>query len=401
MNLFEMRKAREAAITKAESFVASAENASRLMTENEQKDFDAAMAEANSFTPQIQSIEAVNTLRAQFPKGLIPEANVNAPARTRLSLSAAYVADFWAMITSKGAKMGAALYEGSDAAGGYAVPVEVDGVIVPLAPAEMAIRQLAKVIPTTHTLKFPVKLAHGTAAAKLESTGADNAFGGTSPTLTQVELDAFMAGDIVPVSWEMLEDVAATQSFINDDLILAVQQYEEPLFITGAGTTGIPQGVSTGASIGVTITGASGVLGAISLDSMDDLTGSLSPTYLPNASFLMKRSTGVFLRKLCRAANLFEPRWSRVGNQDYYDGYPVYYSASVQDNGTTLNRPVLFGDFKRGFVIGDRGGSGIRVKVLDQPLANIGVTQFLAYRRTDSVVVRSEAIKALKVVTGA
>ena len=121
MNLFEMRKAREAAITKAESFVASAENASRLMTENEQKDFDAAMAEANSFTPQIQSIEAVNTLRAQFPKGLIPEANVNAPARTRLSLSAAYVADFWAMITSKGAKMGAALYEGSDAAGGYAV----------------------------------------------------------------------------------------------------------------------------------------------------------------------------------------------------------------------------------------------------------------------------------------
>ena len=33
---------------------------------------------------------------------------------------------------------------------------------------------------------------------------------------------------------------------------------------------------------------------------------------------------------------------------------------------------MLFGDFKRGYVIGDRGGSGINVKVLDQPLATQG-----------------------------
>lgn len=400
MDLFSMKAAREAAISKAESFVTAAESASRNMTAEENASFDAAMVEANALTPQIERVEKLNTIRSAFPTGQVIPASNGAERPERKTLSKAYAADFWQMLQSKGAKIGAALYEGLDAAGGFAVPVEIDGTIVPLAPAEMAIRQLARVIPTTHTLKFPIKAAHGTAAAKLESTGADNPFGGTAPTLSQVELDAYMAGDIVPVSWELLEDVAAMQGFIADDLTLAVQQYEEPLFITGSGATGVPQGVATGASIGVTVTGATGVVGAVSLDAMDDLIGSLSPTYLPGAALLMKRSTGVVLRKLSRAANLFEARWSRSGSQEYYDGYPVSYSASVQAGATTLDRPVLFGDFKRGFIIGDRGGSAIRVKVLDQISANLGVTQFLAYRRTDSVVVRSEAIKALKVVVG-
>jgi HK97 family phage major capsid protein len=55
----------------------------------------------------------------------------------------------------------------------------------------------------------------------------------------------------------------------------------------------------------------------------------------------------------------------------------------------------LFGDFKDGFVIGDRGGSGINVKILDQPKALEGLLVLLAYRRTDSRVRRSEAIQAI------
>jgi HK97 family phage major capsid protein len=58
------------------------------------------------------------------------------------------------------------------------------------------------------------------------------------------------------------------------------------------------------------------------------------------------------------------------------------------------NTPILFGDFKRGYIIGDRGGSGINVKVLDQPLATQGLIVLLAYRRTDGRVRRSEAIQS-------
>jgi hypothetical protein len=41
------------------------------------------------------------------------------------------------------------------------------------------------------------------------------------------------------------------------------------------------------------------------------------------------------------------------------------------------------------------------VKILDQPKAKEGITQLLAYRRTDGRVRRSEALKALKLATGA
>ena len=62
--------------------------------------------------------------------------------------------------------------------------------------------------------------------------------------------------------------------------------------------------------------------------------------------------------------------------------------------GSTGTKPIVFGDFKRGFVIGNRGGSGINVKILDQPKAKEGITSLLSYRRTDSRVRRSEALKA-------
>jgi HK97 family phage major capsid protein len=57
--------------------------------------------------------------------------------------------------------------------------------------------------------------------------------------------------------------------------------------------------------------------------------------------------------------------------------------------------PILFGDFKVGYVVGDRGGSGINVKVLDQPKATEGLIVLLCYRRVDGRVRRSEAIQAI------
>ena len=61
--------------------------------------------------------------------------------------------------------------------------------------------------------------------------------------------------------------------------------------------------------------------------------------------------------------------------------------------------PVLFGDFRRGFLIADRGGSALIIKVIEQDvaLAQQGVLVLLGYRRTDSRVMRSEAIQALTI----
>ncbi len=121
------------------------------------------------------------------------------------------------------------------------------------------------------------------------------------------------------------------------------------------------------------------------------IQGKLNAVYHPNASWLMSRATSIIVRNAQLQSNLFYPTFTRVGNQEFLFGYPVEFATAMPAAARGAS-PVLFGDFKRGYIIGDRGGSGINVKVLDQPLASQGLIQLLAYRRTDGRVRRSEAI---------
>jgi HK97 family phage major capsid protein len=294
-------------------------------------------------------------------------------------LSADYAEQFLEYVQSNGRTIGASLSEGTNSAGGYAVPVVVDGQIVPLAPSESAVRQLATVIPTTSDIKIPQKGSFGTATAKAENA----AFAENDPTLSQITLSAFMAGSMDKISWELAQDVPAFQNFVVDDLILAQQMYEENKYINGSGT-GEPQGLIGNVGAGTTQ--------ALSLNGILDLIGTLNEAYHSTAAFLMQRATSIAIRKLQVGANLFTPVWTRVGNQDYLNGYPAYFSASMPAN-TGTNTPILFGSFKAGYAIGDRGGSGISIKVLDQTFAVNGQIALLAYRRTDGRVRRSEAIQ--------
>ncbi len=328
---------------------------------------------------------------------LIPAAGNLRQARTPnapVVLSEDYYNDFFTWVGTRGQQIGAALYEGSGAAGGFAVPVIVDGQVVPLAPTEMGVRSIATVVPTASDIKVPRGTAFGTAALKAESGGSDNFFTEGDPTLDQFTLSAFMAGAIRTISWELAQDVESFQQFSITDLILAMQMLEENLYCNGTGT-GQAQGL-----IGNTGTGVTGVLvgtdnyGSELLDATFDVLGDLNAAYHPGASWLMGRATGVVIRKAQMQANLFAPVWTRENGVDYLHGYPVTFSGYMPPIGAG-NTPVLFGDFKRGYIIGDRGGSGINVKILDQPKATEGQLVLLAYRRTDGRVRRSEAIQAI------
>lgn len=416
MQLQDMIKTRRETITAAEDIVTKAEEQSRALSANEQATFDRHMDTVHELDKKILISKSQNTLGAiaRANGGRIIPGSSNSgsvvPRPQRKTLSSDYVAALFASIKSGGRiggdvlnegadelggfavpTLSAALYEGSNAAGGFAVPSMVDQQIVPLAPNEMGIRKLATVVPTSMDVKFPIKLTKGTAAAKAEGDGTgSNVFGGTAPTLAQKTLSAFMAGDILDVSWEALQDITFFQAFATDDIINAVLEYEEPKFISGTGT-GQAEGVLTGCDTGVT----TAVGGSVNLDNIYDLVATLNAVYHPGAAFLMNRLCSLKIRKLQRQANLFEPVWTRVGNQDYLLGYEVEYSSSLTSDLTTAGgKPIVFGDFKRGYVIGDRGGSGINVKILDQPKAKEGITQLLAYRRTDGRVRRSEALKA-------
>jgi HK97 family phage major capsid protein len=245
---------------------------------------------------------------------------------------------------------------------------------------------LASVLPTTSDIKFPTKSAFGTAAAKAETSS----FGGTQPTLGQFTLSAFMGGVAGDVSWELVQDVPAFQQFAVQDMLDAMTMYEENLFINGTGT-GQAQGLINNIGAGITAEpDSNGNL--VTIAGTLDLIGSLNALYHKGASWLMTRATSIIIRKAQTQSNLFVPAWVSVGGTDYLHGYPVEYSAYVPAAARGA-APVVFGDFKRGYVIGDRGGSGINVKVLDQPKAVQGLITLLAYRRMDGRVRRSEALQ--------
>jgi HK97 family phage major capsid protein len=402
MRLFEIKKQRQHALNKADSIMRAAEAANRKPTDAEQLELDTCMAAVDAYNPQIAKIERNNTIFQHMVDGkLIPAAGNLRQARTPngpVVLSEDYYNDFHTWIGTRGQQIGAALYEGSGSAGGFAVPVIVDGQVVPLAPQEMGVRSIAQVVPTSSDIKIPRGTAFGTAAAKAESGASDNFFTESDPTLDQFTLSAFMAGITHTISWELAQDVPSFQQFALTDLVLALQMFEANLFVNGTGT-GQAQGLIGNVGAGVTgvVVGTDNYAGEL-LAATFDVLGKLNAAYHPGASWLMSRATGAAIRKAQMASNLFAPVWTRENGQDYLHGYPVTFDAYMPAIAAGAT-PVLFGNFKQGYLIGDRGGSGINVKLLDQPKATEGQLILLAYRRTDGRVRRSEAIQGITLHT--
>jgi HK97 family phage major capsid protein len=405
MKLFELKQQHKHALDKADSIVRSAETAERELTAAENLDLGTCMKAATALGTEIKVIEKKNTLMSHFTaRGPFDDASRLAsheggrsfrPPTERVQLTEDYANAFHDYVRSNGQNnASAALYEGAGSAGGFVVPSIVDQQIVPLQPTDMGVRTIASVIPTAMDIKIPRATTISTATAKAESGGSTNLFTESEFALDQFTLTAYMAGLTHIISWELAQDVPSFQQFAVGDMLLAQSLFEENWYVNGTGT-GQPQGLigNTGAGITGVVVGTD-AYGSELLNATFDVQGTLKGAYHEGASFLMQRATGVLLRKAQKQANLFVPVFTSSNGQDYLHGYPVTYSTAMPAVGAA-STPVLFGNFKLGYVIGDRGGSGINVKILDQPLATAGQIILLSYRRTDGRVRRSEAIQAI------
>jgi len=301
----------------------------------------------------------------------------------------------------------AAAYEGnqgsSDAAGGYAISVPTEMQIVPLATPDLGIFDASMVIPTATDIKIPQQASFGTSAIKAESTGTLATFGGTDPTLGQFTLSAYMAGALRFVSFELMQDVQTFQQFVIDDLLKGQRILEGSLLASGDGTTQ-PLGVfgHTGTGTGSAYNFAGTAADSTTLlNSLFDVTATLKGVYQANAVWIMSRATGLAIRRAQMQTNLFAPIATvDADGTERVLGKPVFYdvNAPALPTATTAGVvPILYGDFRVGYLVGVRGGGGINVKILDQPQAAQGQLGILAYRRLDGRVRRSEAIQAITV----
>jgi HK97 family phage major capsid protein len=403
-------------------------NGGAPMGAQERADYQAAFAEEGKLQMEIREIESKNTMRSVFgTRPLFDAGNPNPGSnRNQKPMGEEYTNAFLTFLRSGGKQtssalsegfdplfggfalpslpgVSAAMYEGtgggSNGAGGYAVNVPTDGQIVPLAVPDLGVRSVARAIPTATDVKIPSQATFGTAGIKAESYGTSALFEESDPTLSQLTLSAFMMGLTHTVSWELLQDVGLFQEFAVRDLINAVDICEDGFFVSGSGT-GQPQGLIGNTGTGTAAPYLVESTGAYLLNAVDDVLGTLKGSYFPYAAWLMSRATAVAIRKAQRQSNLFAQVWTREGGRDLLHGYPVSYSSNMPTlpTGTSTGVvPILFGSFQDGYVIGDRGGAGTFVRVLDQPLATAGQTILLGYKRVDGRVRRSEAIQAITI----
>jgi HK97 family phage major capsid protein len=397
----ELQTQHDDAIAKADAIVSAAERQKRRLTSHESQMVDDSLRQAGDLKPQIAAAKAKATptrsteeVRAKLG---IPRRSTHVEQRNGKGLeplipkafSRDYFEQFHARLSGAG-PINASLQEGVSISGGYAVPVLVDGHVVPLAPQDSAIRRLATVIPTRSDIKTPTVTARATVAAKSETS----AFTVAAPTLGQFTLSAFAAGVEIQTSLEFAQDVTLFENFVLDDAVSAFTENESPLFLTGSGS-GQAQGLIGNVGAGVTEEpDNNGNL--VSIQGTLDILGTLKETYHAGASWLMQRATSLIIRKAQASSSLYEPVFRRENGVDLLHGYPVAYETAMPTAARGA-APILFGDFRKGYVIGDRGGSALLMKTLDQPGAAQGLVDLLFFRRTDGRVRRSEAIQQYNV----
>src|ERR1039458_2438005 len=356
MNTVELNKEKSTLLGVQETMLNAALEAKVKLTPAQETEF------ANH-TGRIAEIDAIVVKLDAIAKGKRevgePTTRVYIPTdvEKKQVLSAEYKAAFWNAIQTRDFS-NAALAEASTvsaADGSYLVPTETDPTIPALAVIEASARKLSLVVPTTMDIKLPFQASKTVAAAKAETYDAfgnnTHPFAQNVPTFNTTTLTAYMAGDAVQISWELLQDVQALAAFVTEDLNRAVFNYEENKFIGGSGS-GEPLGYLNGVTAANTaVLSASAVL---------DLTGYLNVAYYPNAQFLMHRQTLISILKTQIAASQFQTyvQFGPKGEATLF-GYPVVFSSKMPVYAASPAQigAVMFGDFKAGWVIGDRGGS--------------------------------------------
>ncbi len=402
MTVTELQAERKQAFDAAEKIVTAAETQKRPMSGFETSTFDRHMHAVRTLDTRIAGAKPVSAsrppaeIRSQL-NGMQPRRSHATPSndghepRLPETLSREYHEAFYNKLSGQG-PINASLYEAVSTTGGNLVPILVEGRAVPLSPQDSAVRRLSTQVVTKSDLRNPTVLTRATAAAKAETS----AFATAQQTLGSFTLSAYPIGLQVTASLELFEDVDLFSAFLLSDAVSAFMELEESYFLSGSGN-GQPQGLLGSVGAGVT-TEPDTAGNIVSVDAIWALIASLKETYYSTASFLMTRTTALGIRRAqIGSGSYFEPIFRRENGVDTLAGFPLSYSSQMPTAARAAT-PVLFGAFDRGYIVGDRQGPALLVKVLDGAASTLsGLRDILFFRRTDGRVKDVAAIQGLTI----
>ena len=284
-----------------------------------------------------------------------------------------------------------ALTVGTGATAGNLAPSEYVEELIKVVTEMSPVRSVARIRQTSmKEIEVPSKTA-SFAAAWTAETGTRSETTGYTTSLNTIATHELYA--LVDISSALLEDSAFDlEAEMNLEFAEQFAKAEGGAFISGNGTNK-PTGITNGSTVAST-TAANAA--SITTDDLMDLVHGLKSEYARNASFMLNRATLGEIRKLKDTAGqyIFQTGFSgQAGLPNTILGHAYVEAVDVADIGTGA-KSVIFGDYRRGYMIVDR----IALSVLRDPFsqASAGNVRYIARRRVGGEVVLAEAMRVLE-----
>lgn len=274
--------------------------------------------------------------------------------------------------------------------GGFSVPSVIAQMIIE-APVEVSVMRSISSVETISTPNY---------TRLIEVSGAGYEYvrqGGTrtatdTPVFQEVSPTLAIIAAKAPITLEAMEDPQHDlAAFITRSLATRFAEAEGKDFIAGRGEAeGEPLGLLVDPRL-TTVNSAGGL--GLNADRLLDLTAEVHSTYHNGAVYLMNRKTKNAISKMKNSNGDYIVTNSPVaGVASTLWGYPIVIDDNMPDVGTGAT-PIVFGNFKAGFLVVDRVG----MSIMPDPYTSLGYVNFIARKRFGSAVLDARALKGLRI----
>jgi HK97 family phage major capsid protein len=294
-----------------------------------------------------------------------------------------------------------ALSAGSNADGGYTVPLEIETTIDRVLAKASPIRSIATVRQIgANVYRKPIT----TAGAATGWVGETDAVSQTNtPTLAAIDFPA-MELYAMPAATQILLDDSQVdiEQWLADEVQIVFAEQEGAAFVSGDGSskptgflhyTAVADGSWSWGNLGYVASGADGAFASSNpADKLLDLAYAPKQGYRANGRWVMNRKTESAVRKFKDTTGnyIWQPGASAEQPATLF-GYPVTEVEDMPDIASN-SLSIAFGDFARGYLVVDRVG----VRVLRDPYSAKPYVLFYTTKRVGGGVQNFEAIKLMK-----
>jgi HK97 family phage major capsid protein len=294
-----------------------------------------------------------------------------------------------------------AMSAGSNADGGYIVPLEIAQTIDRVLAKASPIRALATVQQIGgNTYRKPVTTVEAASGWVGET---DSRTQTTTPTIAALDFPAMELYAMPAATQTLLDDAQVDiEQWLANEVQIVFAEQEGAAFINGDGSakptgflhsTIVADASWAWGKLGYIASGADGAFASSDpSDALINLAYAPKQGYRANGTWVMNRKTEAAIRKFKDSDDnyIWQPGVA-AGQSASLLGYPVAEAEDMPDIASN-STSIAFGDFARGYLIVDRVG----INVLRDPFSAKPYVLFYTTKRVGGGVQNFEAIKLLK-----